>query len=442
MDTTKAQQKALDDALVAPENCLKIRKCNQRLSPTLKSNEPTIQVALDTLKLTPFYNSFEVSADFPEIYMQEFWATVTKHHFSLRFKMNGKSHTVNVDNFRDMLKICPKLPGQKFEDPPFEEEILSFIRDLGHTGEIKVLSDVNVNHLHQPWRSFAAIINKCLSGKTTALESLRLSRAQILWGMYHNKNVDYVYLLWEDLVYQVENKNSKKNNDMYYPRFTKVIVDYFMAKDQAIPRRNKMFWHYARDDLMFTTIRVISKHQDTQVILPQHLTNQDMLKSEAYKTYHAYATGEKTPKPKSTKKKADSESSPKTKPTQASKGKRIKTSAKGVIPAKKKQSATKSKGLTVLSEVALTEAEQMKIALERSKIQTHSSHASGSGADEGTGITPGVPDVPTYESDAEQISWKSSDEEDDDEAGMHDDNDDNDDDDNNDDNDDDNWQIR
>ncbi|GKD46574.1 hypothetical protein Tco_1271219, partial [Tanacetum coccineum] len=131
-----------------------------------------------------------------------------------------------------------------------------------------------------------------------------------------------------------------------------------------------------------------------------------------------------------------------TKPTKASKGKRIKTLAKGVIPAKKRQSVTKSKGLTVLSEVALTEAKQMKIALEISKIQTHSSHASGSGADEGIGITPGVPDVPTYESDAERISWKSSDEEDDDEAGMHDDNDDNDDDeagmhDDNDDNDDD-----
>ncbi|GJT94174.1 gag-pol polyprotein [Tanacetum coccineum] len=59
MDTTKAQQKALDDDLVAPENRLKIGKCNQRLSPTLKSNEPTIQVALDALKLTPFYNAFD-----------------------------------------------------------------------------------------------------------------------------------------------------------------------------------------------------------------------------------------------------------------------------------------------------------------------------------------------------------------------------------------------
>ncbi|GJS58837.1 hypothetical protein Tco_0653621 [Tanacetum coccineum] len=262
MDTTRAQQQALDDELVAPADRLKIGKSNLRLSSTLKSKEPTLQVVLDALKLTPFYNAFEISADVPEIYMQEFWVTVSRHHSSLRFKLNGKSHTVNVDNFRDMLKICPKLPGQKFEEPPLEEDILSFIRDLGHTGEIKFLSDVNVNHMHQPWRSFAAIINKCLSGKTTALESLRLSRAQILWGMYHNKKVDYVYLLWEDLVFQVENKNSKKNNDMYYPRFTKVIVDYFMAKDQAIPRRNKMFWHYARDDFMFTTVKVISKHQD------------------------------------------------------------------------------------------------------------------------------------------------------------------------------------
>nr|GEV89118.1 hypothetical protein [Tanacetum cinerariifolium] len=44
MDTTKAQQIALDDALVAPANHLKIRKCNHRLSSTLKSNKPTLQI--------------------------------------------------------------------------------------------------------------------------------------------------------------------------------------------------------------------------------------------------------------------------------------------------------------------------------------------------------------------------------------------------------------
>ncbi|GKE13828.1 hypothetical protein Tco_1421405, partial [Tanacetum coccineum] len=90
----------------------------------------------------------------------------------------------------------------------------------------------------------------------------------------------------------------------------------------------------------------------------------------------------------------------------------------------KKQFVTKSKGLTVLSKVALTEAEQIKLATNRSLIQTHSSHASGSGADEGTGSIPGVPDVPTYESNDEQISWKSSEDDDDDEVNVSEDNDD------------------
>nr|GEX00209.1 hypothetical protein [Tanacetum cinerariifolium] len=143
IDTTQAQQKALDDDLVAPANRLKIGKRNLRLIFTLKSKEPTLQVVLDALKLTPFFKRFKITVDVPEIYMQEFWVTNSIHHTSLHFKMNGKSHTVNVDNFRDMFQIFPKLPGQKFEDPSFEKEILSFIRDLRHTGEIKVLSDVN-----------------------------------------------------------------------------------------------------------------------------------------------------------------------------------------------------------------------------------------------------------------------------------------------------------
>ncbi|GJR67865.1 hypothetical protein Tco_0013930 [Tanacetum coccineum] len=219
---------------------------------------------------------------------------------------------------------------------------------------------------------------------------------------------------------------------MYYPRFTKVIVNFFMTKDQSIPRRNSVNWHYARDDYMFTTIKVVSRHEDTQLygaILPNELTNEDIRNSESYKEYYAIASGAEPPKTKaSVKKKQVGSDKTKTPPT--TKGKRLKTSAKAAKPAKKKQPAktSKAKGLTVLSEVALTKAEQMKLATKRSLIETHGSHASGSGADEGTGSIPGVPDVPTYGSDDEQISWKSSDEEDDDEVALNDDDDDNDDD--------------
>ncbi|GJW13682.1 hypothetical protein Tco_0017815 [Tanacetum coccineum] len=232
MNTTQAQQKALDDALVAPVDRLEFGKCNMRLKTDIKPKEATFQVVLDALALTPFYRAFLITADVPAIYMQEFQATVSVHR-------------------------------QVFEDLPLEQDILSFIRDLGHTGDITYLTDVNVDYLHQPWRAFATVINKCLSGKETGMDKIRLSRAQILWGMFHKKNIDYVYLLWEDLLFQIENKDAKKTNKMSYPRFTKIIIDYFMSKDQSISRRNKMFWHTARDDTMFTSMRCISRHEDT-----------------------------------------------------------------------------------------------------------------------------------------------------------------------------------
>ncbi|GJV48288.1 hypothetical protein Tco_1438500, partial [Tanacetum coccineum] len=137
---------------------------------------------------------------------------------------------------------------------------------------------------------------------------------------------------------------------MYYPRFTKVIINHFMTRDLSIPRRNKVDWHMAKDDPILTTMRLI--------ILPDSSTNQAIKESEAYKTYYYLANGKATPKP----------------------NKRLKATAKVAKLGKKKQLA---QGLETLSKIALSKAEQMKIALERSKTQQHTSHASGSGIDEG-----------------------------------------------------------
>ncbi|GKC37291.1 hypothetical protein Tco_1049675 [Tanacetum coccineum] len=62
----------------------------------------------------------------------------------------------------------------------------------------------------------------------------------------------------------------------------------------------------------------------------------------------------------------------------------------------------------------------MKVVTKRSKTDYHISHASSSGANKGTGVTPEVP----YGSEDEQISWKSSDDEDDDEVSKSKDDDD------------------
>nr|GEV58933.1 hypothetical protein [Tanacetum cinerariifolium] len=250
MDMTIDQQVALDEALVPHASRLRIGKSNFRLKSDISSKESTLQLFL---RLTPFYKAFLVIANVLEIYME-------------------------------ILHICLRLPGQTFDELPFKEEIMAFLRFLGHSGEIRRLTDVNINKLHQPWRSFTAIINKCLSRKSTGYDSLR-------------------------------------------------------------------------DDQMFTMIKLVSRHQNTQqfgAMLPIELTNEDIRNSEAYKKYYAVATGAAPPKTKENVKKMKS-----------------------------------SPDITVTPPTA------------------------AAGADEGTGFIPGVPDVPTEESD-EEISWKLSDEEDDD----------------------------
>ncbi|GKF04192.1 hypothetical protein Tco_0034860 [Tanacetum coccineum] len=47
----------------------------------------------------------------------------------------------------DRLKI---VGNEKFEEPPLDKEILAFLASLGLSGEIRKITDVNVNKLHQP----------------------------------------------------------------------------------------------------------------------------------------------------------------------------------------------------------------------------------------------------------------------------------------------------
>ncbi|GJY91636.1 hypothetical protein Tco_0507418 [Tanacetum coccineum] len=176
MSSVTAQQAKLDLELVPKEKRLEIGKCNGRLNPGKTQREPTFQVVLDALALTPCYSAFLTTADVPEVYMYQFWDSIHKHDTSYKFRMDKKKKFyLNLETFR-----FPRVHGQDFDELPTDEVIVSFFKELGHTGEIKSITDVVVDQMHQPWRTFATIINRSLSGKTTGLDKLHLCRAQIL----------------------------------------------------------------------------------------------------------------------------------------------------------------------------------------------------------------------------------------------------------------------
>nr|GFB30773.1 hypothetical protein [Tanacetum cinerariifolium] len=93
---------------------------------------------------------FQVTADVLEIYMQEFWATAKLHHHSICFKIDARKSVLDLEAFREMLHISPRISNQLFADLPTEEEVLDFLRFLGHSQDIRYLTDVNINKLYQP----------------------------------------------------------------------------------------------------------------------------------------------------------------------------------------------------------------------------------------------------------------------------------------------------
>ncbi|GKD19810.1 hypothetical protein Tco_1208968 [Tanacetum coccineum] len=292
-----------------------------------------------------------------------------------------KKFSFNLETFRDIFQIYLRVHGQDFDEVPTDEVIMSFFKELGHTGEIKSITDVVVDQMHQPWRTFATIINRSLSGKTTGLDKLCLSRAQILWGMYYKKNVE------------------------------------------TVSRRNKIGMHTSRDDYLINTLRFVSANEESQIYkarLPESMTSPEMRETKAYKTYLGYATGVTPPKKARKFKKPASPklttvlASPK-EPTK--KSKRVKrpskkftntptagvvikdtpglSSSKNIAPSK----TDKGKGIDGSSKGADFELEV-----------PDESKAKSSDTNEGTCMKPGVPDVSNADSSkSDNESWGDSD---------------------------------
>ncbi|GKB35610.1 hypothetical protein Tco_0880552 [Tanacetum coccineum] len=397
----------LDLELVPKENRFDIEKCNGIIPHGFSPREPTFQVTLDAIALTPCYPTFLITADVPEVYMHQFWNSVYKHDDFYRFKIDMKKRfKLTLEVFTDIFQIFPRVQDKDFDALPTKENTMYFLRDLGHTRDITSLNDVVVDQMHQPWRTFAALINRSLSGKTSGLDKLRLSRAQIIWGMYFQKNVDYVELLWEDFTYQIDNKDFKKQEKMYYPRFTKVIIHHFLIQEKTLSWRNKIGMHTSKDDYLINTLRFVSRKEASQiygVVLPECLTSPEMKESKAYKTYLGYATGVVPPKiarkfKKASPTKKDSDLVP-VDEEPVTKGKRIKRSVKksstkpatGIVireppvetkskgKEKEKVDVAHGKGIELLSEVALTKKAQLKEVRKKSLRDFHKTHPSGSG---------------------------------------------------------------
>ncbi|GJT58260.1 hypothetical protein Tco_0993314 [Tanacetum coccineum] len=116
---------------------------------------------MEALKLSPCYPAFVITAEVPKIYMHQFWTTIKKikNSNAYNFKLEKKKFRVDTEVFREIIQICPRILNQDFIAPPSKEEMVTFIQELGYSSRCNMLSAIHTDQMHQPWRTFAAIIN-------------------------------------------------------------------------------------------------------------------------------------------------------------------------------------------------------------------------------------------------------------------------------------------
>ncbi|GJX08265.1 hypothetical protein Tco_0196197 [Tanacetum coccineum] len=304
MNPQETQQVAArDEKWVPSAERVKISSTNIRLETTVPQKKKTFQVVIDIIKNSTCFKAFTISADVLEIFMQQFWYTIKKVQDtdSYEFLLANKKCTINAEVFRTILNICPRVEGVDFTDIPDDDTALTFLIDLGYKGPLNRHTNMFVDHMHQPWRTLAAIINKCLSGKTASNDKLRKSRIDILWGMFNRENVDYPALIWEDIAYQIDHRKEKRSRreNMPYPRFTKIIINHFLKQHKSLTNLNHKHYHTIKDDGIVSSlkfVRIGEDYQEYRLPIPDVMLIDAIKRSESCQMFIKYSTNQIPPK--------------------------------------------------------------------------------------------------------------------------------------------------
>ncbi|GKD59923.1 hypothetical protein Tco_1297432, partial [Tanacetum coccineum] len=330
---------------------VKIISTNIRLETTVPQKEERFQVVIDIIKNSTCFKAFTISADVPEIFMT-------------------------------ILDICPRVEGVDFVDVPDDDTTLTFLINLGYKGLLNKHTNMFVDHMHQPWRTLATIINKCLSGKLASNDKLKKSRIDILLKFviicedYQEYGLPIPDVMMTDVIKRSES----------YQMFIKYSIDQIppkksrgKAKKKTASRRVvKKKVTLSADD------NIISDEPDAALELAKSISQTEAKEVEATRKVHAtHARIVSESVPESAKKKyggrnpksivvQDTSSAPKSKP------------------------ATSKANLKGAPSLTLAEQEAANIMQVLKESKKTSKRLQGTrGSNEGTGTIPGVPDEST-----------------------------------------------
>ncbi|GKE15352.1 hypothetical protein Tco_1422929 [Tanacetum coccineum] len=157
MNPQETQVVARDEKWVPFTKRVKISSTNVRQETTVPQKEETFQVVIGLIKNSSCFKAFTISADVPEIFMQQLWYSIKKVQGtdSYEFLYANKKCVVNADVFRTILDIYSRVEDVNFTNVPDDDTTLAFLIKL--------------------------------------------------------ENVDYPELIWEDLAFKIDHRKEKRS---------------------------------------------------------------------------------------------------------------------------------------------------------------------------------------------------------------------------------------
>ncbi|GKC38210.1 hypothetical protein Tco_1050594 [Tanacetum coccineum] len=145
---------ARDELWVPTAERVNISTTNVRLETTVKQKEETFQVVIDVIKNSTCIKAFTISADVPEILMQQ-----------------------------KIIDICPRKEGKDFTEVQNDEDTLTFLIDLGYSDiayQIDHRREKKSRRENMPYTRFTKVIIDYFLSKLKSLKKLKFQHFHII----------------------------------------------------------------------------------------------------------------------------------------------------------------------------------------------------------------------------------------------------------------------
>jgi ribosomal protein S8 len=126
---------------------------------------------------------------------------------------------ISINQFRRILKL---LREDDYSAYPYEKEIVQILKKIGYVDEITTYTQFRRMHLPIIWSTIFNCVTKGMTNKVGWWDQASKTILQVLCATKEKIKVDYVALIWKDLINIIKKKEDLPT--IRYPRVLSTLI--------------------------------------------------------------------------------------------------------------------------------------------------------------------------------------------------------------------------